>query len=56
MRHLTLDHLIAAAYLLATLWLIATHPWQLVEIAINASVSGAYFLKARAERSGGPKP
>lgn len=56
MRHLTTDHLIAAAYLLLTLWLILAHPWQVVEIAIHGGVSGAYFLKARADRGGGPKP
>ncbi len=56
MRHITTDHLIAAAYALLTLWQILTHPWALVEITIHASVSGAYFLKARAERTNGPNP
>jgi hypothetical protein len=56
MRHFTLDHLIAAAYLILTLWLIVVHPWELVEITIHGGVSGAYYLKARAERTSGPKP
>ena len=56
MRTLTLDHLIALAYLLLTIWLIVIHPWELVEITIHGGVSGAYFLKARADRTNGPKP
>ncbi len=56
MKTLTPTTLIALAYALLTLWQILTHPWALVEITIHASVSGAYFLKARAERPNGPNP
>ena len=56
MKALPLDHLIALAYALLTIWLIVSHPWELVEITVHGGVSGAYYLKARAERMGGPKP